>query len=83
VGTALRERPRTQKTTEDHLLGLAFGIAERGGSLISGSRVTCPGCENVADILDYHHLEVSSKYLDQVVPPLKCRVCRHVFAMVP
>jgi hypothetical protein len=73
------ERPHTRKATQADLLG----IVERGGPLISGTKLTCPGCEGVADVLDYVPLEYSERYAEQVLVPLKCRVCRHVFVLRP
>ena len=79
MGIALPERPQTQKATRGTLLR----IAARGGPLIEGTSLRCPGCEQVADILDYVALEFSERYADQVIVPLKCRSCRHVFALKP
>lgn len=79
MGIALQEKPQTQKATPEMLLG----IVERGGPLIEGTCLRCPGCERVANVLDYIALEYSERYADQVVVPLKCRVCRHVFALKP
>lgn len=79
MGIALPERPQTQKATPEVLLRLV----ERGGPLIEGTHLRCPGCERSADILDYVPLEFSERYADQVVVPLKCRECRHVFALKP
>lgn len=72
-------RPITRKITVEELLG----IVEQGGPLIEGTQLRCPGCENVTDVLDYNALEINERYAAQVVPPLKCKVCRHVFALKP
>jgi hypothetical protein len=72
-------RPVTRKVTGDDLLG----IVPQGGSLLVGRMLRCPACENVTDLLDYVPLEYSERYADQVVVPLKCRKCRHVFALRP
>lgn len=79
MGIALPERPQTRKATEEVLLR----IVERGGPLIVGHQLRCPGCERCADVLDYVPLEYSERYADQVIVPLKCRECRHVFALRP
>lgn len=79
MGIALPERPQTRKATREALLRLV----ERGGPLIEGTRLRCPGCERVANVLDYVALEYSERYADQVIVPLKCRECRHVFALKP
>lgn len=76
---ALKDRPRTRKATPQDLLG----IVERGGPLIEGHSLRCPGCESVADVLDYTPLEYSERYAHEVLVPLKCRHCRHVFALKP
>lgn len=72
-------KPQTRKVTIEDLLG----IAETGGKLLNGRKLTCPGCEEVADILDYVPLEHSERHAAEVVVPLKCRTCRHVFALKP
>lgn len=79
MGIALPERPQKQKATREILLRLV----ERGGPLIEGTRLRCPGCEHVTDVLDYMPLEYSERYADQVIVPLKCKQCRHVFALRP
>jgi hypothetical protein len=58
---------------------------EVGDPLIEGTKLRCPACENVADILAYTPMKVSMKYEDQVVVPLKCPEpnCRHIFALRP
>jgi hypothetical protein len=58
-------------------------MIERGGPLLNGRNLKCPGCEDEADILDYIPLEHSEKYAEEVIVPLKCRRCRHVFALKP
>lgn len=83
MGVAAPETPRARRTRKVSAAEL-LGIVERGGPLIIGARdLRCPGCEAVADILSYLALECSDKYADQVVRPLKCRSCRHVFALKP
>lgn len=79
MGIALNERPQTRKATADVLRQLV----ERGGPLIEGTHLRCPGCERAADVLDYQALEYSERYADQVIVPLKCKRCRHVFALKP
>lgn len=79
MGVVLREQPQTRKATQEDLLS----IVAPGGPLISGTKLTCPGCERIADVLDYVPLEYSERYADQVIVPLKCRVCKHVFALRP
>lgn len=73
------DRPSTRKATPEQLLG----IVDKGGPLIEGTQLRCPGCENVADVLAYQPLEFSERYADQVLVPLKCRNCRHVFCLRP
>ena len=80
MGTSLKEKPRTTKIPSGDLLQIVQGY---GGSLIMGTDLKCPGCENVTNILDYLPLEHSEKYANQIVIPLKCRNCRHVFALKP
>lgn len=72
-------RPVTRRPSPADVLK----IVERGGPLLTGHVLRCPGCETEADILDYPLLEYSERYADQVVVPLKCRRCRHVFALKP
>jgi hypothetical protein len=79
MGVALGERPQTRKASPADLLG----IVERGGPLIDGHTLRCPGCERSADVLDYTPLEYSERYAHEVIVPLKCRSCRHVFALKP
>jgi hypothetical protein len=78
VAVALQE-PQTRKATPEVLLE----IVEQGGPLIEGTLLRCPGCETVADVLDYRPLEYSERYSEQVIVPLKCRACHHVFALRP
>lgn len=79
VGITLGDRPATRKATQEEILG----IVEQGGPLIEGTHLRCPGCESVSDILEYLPLEYSERYSDQVLVPLKCRHCRHVFCLKP
>lgn len=83
----LKERPKTRRVTEEQLkefLADWLGTVAEGGPLImEGSRLRCPGCEHVSPILDFTPLEYSEKYATQIIPPLKCRRCRHVFALKP
>lgn len=58
-------------------------LVEIGGPLIEGTTLMCPACEERSDILTFIPLEHSVKYADQIVVPLKCRSCRHVFALRP
>ena len=78
MGIALQD-PQTQKATPEALLE----IVESGGPLIEGTSLRCPACERTADVLEYRPLEYSERYADQVVIPLKCRGCNHVFALKP
>jgi hypothetical protein len=73
---------RTQRADPDAILKL-FGKSENGGKLLRGRTLTCPACEREDDVLRYVPLEHSVKYADQVIPPLKCRMCKHVFALRP
>lgn len=70
---------RTQRVTLDDL----FAIAQNGGPLLKGTSLRCPACEETADILGFTPLEYSVKYAEQIVVPLKCPACRHVFALRP
>lgn len=79
VELATRERPLTRKASRDDLLWMVA----QGGPLIEGTNLRCPGCERTADVLDYVPLEYSERYATQVVVPLKCRSCRHIFALRP
>jgi len=79
VATTLRQRPVTRRVTPEEMLGSIVN----GGKLLRGRMLTCPGCERVSDILDYVPLEHSQKYAEEVVVPLKCRGCHHVFALRP
>lgn len=74
----ITERP-TRKVTPAELLG----ITEVGGPLIEGITLMCPACEVRENIMAFIPLEHSTKYVDQIVVPLKCRSCRHVFALRP
>lgn len=51
--------------------------------LIRGSKLTCPACEREQDVLAYTAMRISEKYAEQVVRPLKCNQCGHVFALRP
>lgn len=58
-------------------------ITERGGPLLRGRYLICPGCEHPHDILAYKPFKITEKYADQTVPPLKCPSCRFIFALHP
>lgn len=79
MDATVKERPRTRKATRVDVLG----IVKEGGPLINGTMLRCPGCEKEDDVLSYTPLEFSERYADQIVVPLKCRSCRHVFALKP
>lgn len=51
--------------------------------LMQGRKITCPKCEVAQDILRFTPLQTSEKYADQVIVPLKCKLCNHVFALRP
>lgn len=70
---------RTIKPSSESLLRLV----ETAGPLIDGANLRCPACENVGNILGYVPLEHSVKYVDQIVIPMKCQKCKHVFALRP
>lgn len=70
----------TRRASDADIVRFVEGAA---GPLLVGTKLRCPGCERVADILDYVPLEHSDRYADQVIVPLKCRGCRHVFALKP
>jgi hypothetical protein len=80
-------RPRGKKRLADVRRADAADMQrvakETGPPLLKGHRLRCPGCENVADILEYTPLQFSEKYADQIVVPLVCRRCRHTFALRP
>ena len=85
--SAVRDRPNTRRVTEQQLkdfLAEWLGTVEQGGPLVvDATHLRCPGCEQVSPILGFIPLEYSEKYASQVIPPLKCRKCRHVFALKP
>jgi hypothetical protein len=58
-------------------------IGAISGPLIDGTDLTCPLCEHTDNILAYRPLQTSTKYASQVVTPLKCKACGHVFALRP
>ena len=72
-------RERTSTATEDQLLTISY----RATPLCDGRSIRCPLCSRVADILDYVPLQHVDKYAEYLVPPLKCRGCRHVFCLRP
>jgi hypothetical protein len=78
--SALMDR-MTHPTAEEVVI--AFGDDAPGRKLINGRMLTCPGCERQADVLMYVPLNHSTKYAAQIVTPLKCRACRHIFALRP
>lgn len=51
--------------------------------LLHGTHLTCPACEEAQSILAYTQFRISQQYAEQCLPVLKCRRCRHVFALVP
>lgn len=51
--------------------------------LLAGTTLTCPACEAPQPILAYTQFRISEHYAEQCLPVLKCRECRHVFALVP
>lgn len=55
--------------------------AEPSPPLMLGRYLTCPGCEQQQDILDFIPFDYSEKYADQVVAVHRCRRCGHVFAL--
>jgi uncharacterized protein YbaR (Trm112 family) len=77
--TAEKKIGPTKRPTDEELLR----SAERGGSLLNGRILSCPACEHACDLLEYIPLHYSEKYADQVIAPLVCRSCKHIFALRP
>lgn len=55
----------------------------QGSSLVRGRDILCPKCEVAQDILAYQSLHFVDKYAEHLVPVMKCRRCRHTFALRP
>mgnify|MGYP006921284546 CR=1 FL=1 len=51
--------------------------------LVKGRNILCPHCEAEQDILAYTALNFVEKYSESLVPVLKCKICRHAFALRP
>lgn len=71
---------KAQAPTFDQIEG---EIRASENPLIDGVDLTCPLCETKDNLLAYRPLQVSKKYAPQVVTPLKCKACGHVFALRP
>lgn len=51
--------------------------------LLAGTHLTCPACEVSQPLLAFTQFRISERYAEQCLPVLKCKQCRHVFALMP
>lgn len=69
------------KPTEQQLI--TFTIEVGAKPLTDGRQIKCPKCETKQDILEFTPLHHVEKYAAFLIPPLKCKQCRHVFCLRP
>jgi hypothetical protein len=67
-----------RRVTDDALRELTTRAGRR---LIRGTKLTCPGCLVEQDILEFRPFNFNPDYAEELVPPLKCRRCGHIFAL--
>ena len=72
----------TLPPTEEEVLTMVSDHVE-DHPLIHNRTILCPKCETRQDILEYTPLHFVQKYALDLVQVLKCRICRHVFAIRP
>lgn len=73
----------TKQVTPEQILKLVPLTEAAHESLFHGRYLTCPACQKEQDILTYVPLRIVEQYAHELVPPLRCSACNHVFALRP
>ncbi len=73
----------SKRVTPDQILELVPATQPEYESLFHGRYLTCPACQKEQDILSYVPLRIVEQFAHELVPPLRCPNCNHVFALRP
>ena len=86
-GTKIRTRKTlvdpSSLTVPPNLDAITGGEPRRKSALLHGTALTCPACRTTADILTYRPLEYVERFAAELVPPIRCPHCLHIFALRP